>query len=64
MAAEDGETEEDVLGELTLLRKRQHEEDERLRRLVHGSGSGRPKSAEFEFAARTNLATGCSARAA
>jgi hypothetical protein len=60
----DGETEEDVLGELTLLRKRQHEEDERLRRLVHGSGTGRPKSAEFEFAARTILGTGCSARAA
>ena len=63
-AGEDGETEEDVMGELTLLRKRQHEEDERLRRLVHGSGTGRPKSAEFEFAARTILATGCSARAA
>ncbi len=64
LADEDGETEEDVMGELTLLRKRQHEEDERLRRLVHGSGTGRPKSAEFEFAARTILATGCSARAA
>ena len=64
MDGEDGETEEDILGELTLLRKRQHEEDERLRRLVHGSGTGRPKSAEFEFAARTILATGCSARAA
>ncbi len=64
LAAEDGETVEDVLGELTLLRKRQHEEDERLRRLVHGSGSGRPKSPEFEFATRTILATGCSARAA
>ncbi len=39
-------------------------EDERLRRLVHGQGKGRPKSAEFEFAARTILATGCLARAA
>ena len=64
LEGEDGETEEDVLGELTLLRKRQHEEDERLRRLVHGRGTGRPKSAEFELAARTILATGCSARAA
>ena len=39
-------------------------EDDRYRRLVHGSGQGRPKSAEFEFAARTIFATGCSARAA
>ena len=44
--------------ELELLRLNASIEDERLRRLVHGSGQGRPKSAEFEFAARTILATG------
>jgi hypothetical protein len=32
--------------------------------LLTGCGRGRGKSPEFEFAARTILATGCSARAA
>jgi hypothetical protein len=61
---EDVEPEVDVYSEFAVLQERQRVEDERLRRLVHGSGQGRPKSAEFEFAARTILATGCSARAA
>ena len=61
---EDGDPEVDVRLEFALLQERQRVEDDRLRRLVHGSGQGRPKSAEFEFAARTILATGCSARAA
>ncbi len=61
---EDCETDEAVRAELKLLKERQHVEDERLRRLVHGSKKCRPKSAEFEFAARTIPATGCSARAA
>ncbi len=61
---EDSETVEALRAELQLLKDKQYAEDERLRRLVHGTGKGRPKSAEFEFAARTILATGCSARAA
>ena len=61
---EDSESDEAVRAELKLLKERQNVEDERLRRLVHGPGKGRPKSAEFEFAALTILATGCSARAA
>ena len=48
----------DVHVELTLLKERQRVENERLRRLVHGCGKGRPKSPAFEFAARTILATG------
>ena len=39
-------------------------ENERLSALLRGCGRGRGKSPEFEFAARTILATGCSARAA
>ena len=61
---EDSENVEALRAELQLLKDKQYVEDERLRRLVHGTGQGRPKSAEFEFAARTILATGCSARAA
>jgi hypothetical protein len=61
---EDSESDEAVRAELKLLKERQNVKDERLRRLVHGLGKGRPKSAEFEFAARAILATGCSARAA
>ncbi len=48
----------DMREELDLLKLKASIEDERLRRLVHGSGQGRPKSAEFEFASRTILATG------
>jgi hypothetical protein len=61
---EDGTTENDVRLELLLLQKRVQEEDERVSRLITGTGKGRGKSLEFEFAARTILATGCSARAA
>jgi hypothetical protein len=61
---EDVESETDVRAELKAYQERQRIEDERFRRLVHGKGKGRPKSVEFEFAARTILATGCSARAA
>ncbi len=49
---------EELREELALLKLKTSKEDERLRRLVHGSGTGRPKSAEFEFASRTILATG------
>ena len=61
---ETGSTYNDVRAELSLLQQRQSIEDERLSRLIKGSGKGRAKSPEFEFAARTILATGCSARAA
>lgn len=61
---EDGTTENDVRQELFLLQKQVQEEDDRLSRLITGTGKGRGKSLEFEFAARTILATGCSARAA
>jgi hypothetical protein len=64
LEVEEGETDVDVRAELKLLKERHYVEDERLRRFVHGSGQGRLKSAEFEFAARTILATGCSAQAA
>jgi hypothetical protein len=50
--------ENDVRKELAILRNIQNVEDERVRRLVHGTGQGRPKSPAFEFAARTILATG------
>ena len=49
---------EELREELALLKLKTSKEDERLRRLVHGSGTGRPKSAEFEFVSRTILATG------
>ena len=49
---------EQLREELALIKMTISKEDERLRRLVHGSGTGRPKSAEFEFASRTILATG------
>jgi hypothetical protein len=57
----DGEEErspDDMREELDILKLKTSKEDERLRRLVHGSGKGRPKSAEFELASRTILATG------
>ena len=44
--------------ELASLKLSGATEDERLRRLVYGTGKGRPKSPEFEFAARTILASG------
>ncbi len=49
---------EEMREELALLKLKTSMEDERLRRLVHGSGTGRLKSAEFKFASRTILATG------
>ncbi len=61
---EDGTTDNDVRKELLLLQEQVRIEDERMSRLITGSGKGRGKSLEFEFAARTILATGCSARAA
>jgi hypothetical protein len=61
---EDGSTYNDLRAELSLMQEQQRIEDERLSRLVTGIGKGRGKSPEFEFAARTILATGCSARAA
>ncbi len=39
-------------------------EDTRVSKLLLGCGRGRGKSPEFEFAARTILAKGCSSRAA
>ncbi len=60
---EDGTT-RDVRSELLLLQDQVRIEDDRISRLITGAGKGRGKSLEFEFAARTILATGCSARAA
>ena len=61
---ENGTTENDVRRELLLQQEQVRKEDERVPRLITGSGKGRGKSLEFEFAARTILATGCSAHAA
>ncbi len=49
---------EDMRAELALLKAQLGVENAWLRRLVYGAGKGRPKSPEFEFAARTILATG------
>ena len=49
---------EELSQELALLKLTAGTEDERLRRLVYGTGKGRPKSPQFEFAARTILASG------
>ncbi len=48
----------DIRVELAILKDIQSADDERARRLVNGSGQGRPKSPAFEFAARTILAIG------
>ncbi len=61
---DDGTTDNDVRRELVLLQEQVQQEDERVSRLITGTGKGRGKSLEFVFAARTILATGCSARAA
>jgi hypothetical protein len=61
---EDGTTMNDLRRKLKLLEDQQRCEAERLDRLITGSGKGRGKSPQFEFAARTILATGSSARAA
>ena len=61
---DDGTTLNDVRTELLMLQDQVRIEDDRFSRLIRGAGKGRGKSLEFEFAARTILATGCSARAA
>ena len=59
---DDGTTENDVRVQLALALEEKCVETERLSRLLRGSGKGKGKSPELEFAARTILATGCSAR--
>ncbi len=61
---EDKKTVNDLRGEIALMDDNNRLENERLSALLRGCGRGRGKSPEFEFAARTILATGCSARAA
>ena len=61
---EDKKTANDLRGEIALMKENNRMENERLSALLRGCGRGRGKSPEFEFAARTILATGCSARAA
>ena len=61
---DDGKTENDLRAALALMEEERQIEEERLSKLLTGCGRGRGKSPEFEFAARTILATGCSARAA
>ena len=60
----DGKSANDIRGELAMLVEKLEREDKRLQCLLSGCGRGRGKSVEFEFAARSILATGCSARAA
>jgi hypothetical protein len=60
---EDGETANEMRAELALLLDKERGERERLAGLLKGCGRGGGKSPEFEFAARTILTTGCSARA-
>ena len=61
---EDEKTMHDLRGEIALMEENLRVENERLSALLRSCGRGRGKSPEFEFAARTILATGCSARAA
>ena len=61
---DDGKSANDIRGELGILVEKLEREDKRLQCLLSGCGRGRGKSVEFEFAARSILATGCSARAA
>jgi hypothetical protein len=60
----DGKTNNDLRTEIVLMKDRLQSEENRLSKLLIGCGRGRGKSPEFEFATRTILATGCSARAA
>ncbi len=60
----DGKSANDIRAELALLVAKVDKERKRLEFLLGGCGRGRGKSAEFEFAARSILASGCSARAA
>ncbi len=59
----DGKSANDIREELALLAEKVKEEHKRLESLLSGCGRDGGKSAEFEFAARSILATGCSARA-
>ena len=59
---EDAKTEHELRGEIALMEENNRIENDRLSELLRGCGRGRGKSREFEFAARTILATGCSAR--
>ena len=61
---DDGTADTDIRGQLTLVMEAVRVETERLSRLIKGYRKGNVKSPEFEFASRTILATGCSARAA
>ncbi len=61
---DDEKTMNDLRGEIALMDDNNRLENERLSALLRGCGRGRGKSPEFEFAARTILATGCSERAA
>jgi hypothetical protein len=61
---EDGTTMNDLRRKIKLLEAQQCLEAERVDLLITGTGKGRGKSPELEFAARTILATGSSARAA
>ena len=57
-------TDNELRVELALLKEQVRVEEERLSQLITGQGKGRGKSLQFQFAARTFLATGCSARSA
>jgi hypothetical protein len=61
---EDAKMEHELRGKIALMEENNRIENDRLSALLRGCGRGRGKSPEFEFAARTILATGCSARAA
>jgi hypothetical protein len=61
---DDALSDNDLRAQLALMEELQRREEERLNKLLSGCGRGGGKSPEFEFAARTILATGCSARAA
>jgi hypothetical protein len=61
---DDALSDNDLRAQLALIEELKRREEERLNKLLSGCGRGGGKSPEFEFAARTILATGCSARAA
>ncbi len=61
---DDALTDKDLRAQLAVIEEQIRREEERLNKLLSGCGRGGGKSPEFEFAARTILATGCSARAA
>ncbi len=61
---DDALSDNDLRAQLALIEELQRREEERLNKLLSGCGRGGGKSPEFEFAARTILATDCSARAA